>query len=120
MTAMKKAVIRLRTLGRSRIEIGATAVGPDSELFFGFVLYLAVERGRPVPRGRLRELFWPQASEEKARHSLRQLLYRLRQLEVDVQASAGHVTLPASQVDVDFARVADHLAAPAGESGGGG
>ena len=70
---------RLEVLGIPRV------VEPDSlkpvELPLGKPLgllsYLVVE-GRPVPREELGRLLWPGASEQKARHSVRQALWLLR------------------------------------------
>ena len=92
-------MIRLRTLGDSTIEVGTSRIGPDSTVLFALLLYLAVERGRPIPRARLRELLWPGVPEKKAWHSLRQLLYRLRQMGVPIDADGGQIMLDASAVD---------------------
>ena len=95
-------MIRLRTLGDSTIEIGGTRIGPDSVVLFGLVVYLAMQEGRPVPRARLRELFWPDTSESRAWHSLRQFIDRLRSLGIVLQVTKSHVTLDAAVVDFDL------------------
>jgi len=53
---------------------------PTSERLFSFALHLCVRAGEPVARGDLIEMFWPASDEMRGRHSLRQMLYRLREL----------------------------------------
>jgi DNA-binding SARP family transcriptional activator len=69
-------VIHLHTLGDTLIKVGEKNVRPSSPLVFGALLYLAMERGRRVPRAALQELLFPEADERSGAHSLRQLLYR--------------------------------------------
>ena len=61
-----------------------------------------MERGRSVPKERLRALFWPSVPDANARHSLRQILYRVRRLGVDLTTTASTVVLNDSAVDADF------------------
>ncbi len=66
------------------------------------VLASAGDRG--VSRERLAGLFWPEADEERARHSLRQALYALRQeLETEVVQSAAILSLDRSALGSDIA-----------------
>jgi DNA-binding SARP family transcriptional activator len=95
-------MIRLRTLGQNTIEVGGVRIGPESTVLFGLLLFLAVHRGRTVSRSRLRELLWPGVPEDRAWHALRQLLYRVRRLGIDLETDASHVMLSASHVDADF------------------
>jgi DNA-binding SARP family transcriptional activator len=45
-----------------------------------FLAYLAIHSTRPVTRQEIAFLFWPDSNENQARTSLRQLIFRLRQL----------------------------------------
>ena len=72
-------VLRLLTLGGLGIESDDGSVAPrlrPPRLALLAVLAAAGERG--VSRERLAALFWPDADEEHARHSLRQARYALR------------------------------------------
>src|SRR4051812_16475842 len=67
-------MIRLRTIGQISVHIGDKPVAASNELIIAALLYLIAERGRPVPRKTLGELFFPDGD----KHSVRQLIYRLR------------------------------------------
>src|SRR5262245_21005833 len=96
-------MILVRALGRCVIQVEDTAVTADSEVVFGLLLYLTVHAGRPVARRTLVDLFWPTADDRRARHCLRQTIYRLRGLRVPLRTTAATVTLSADVVarDVD-------------------
>ncbi|MDQ3997674.1 MAG: AAA family ATPase [Gemmatimonadota bacterium] len=94
----------LRTLGESVIEVGEARIGPSAPHMFAALLYLALESGRRVPRARLQELLFPTSDERSGSHSLRQLLYRIRRLGVELNCDAAGVLLPASLVAADFQR----------------
>jgi DNA-binding SARP family transcriptional activator len=95
-------VIKLHTLGDAVITVGDREVRPTSPTVFAALLYLGVERGQRVPRAALQELLFPEASERSGAHSLRQLLYKLRQLGAPVQAEGDVVSLPADAVSDDY------------------
>lgn len=56
----------------------------------GLLAYLAVESGRPHQRAFLAALLWPDQSDERARHSLRQALSTLRRM-VDDRSETPYV-----------------------------
>jgi hypothetical protein len=89
-------------LGESVIEVGEARIGPSAPNMFAALLYLALEAGRRVPRVRLQELLFPTSDERKGSHSLRQLLYRMRRLGVELEGDANSVTLPSDKVASDY------------------
>lgn len=94
-------MIRLRAVGECVIEVGeGRVVGPDAEMAFAVLLVLALARGRPLGRQWLVDLLWPATTEARARHNLRQTLYKLRQLGVPVEGR-GH------QLLLHFEEIAD-------------
>lgn len=95
-------MVILRTLGECIIEVGATRYGPGSPHLFGLLLFLAMNRGRTVPRGTLHATFFPEASEANAGHSLRQLVYRLRSSGAPIETESSGLRLAADQVADDF------------------
>jgi predicted ATPase/DNA-binding SARP family transcriptional activator len=72
----------------------------------GLLAYLSVEADRPHTRAFLAGLFWPEQSDERARHSLRQALSTLRRV-LDDQAVAGSYLL-AVRDSVQFNRDASY------------
>ena len=71
--------VRLTTLGSPRVSLAGEEIPslPRKPVTFGLLVYLAVER--EVTRDQLLTVFWPESSPEKARHTLSQTLYELRQ-----------------------------------------
>lgn len=96
-TQPKTAVVTLHTVGECRIVIAhagaTTTLTPASDRLFSLTLLLAAELGRAAPRARIAELLWPDLPPAAARHPLRQLLYRLRQLGVTVDSNDAHLSL---------------------------
>src|SRR5829696_787102 len=88
--SLRGGMIRLRTLGECLIEVDGTALSPESDVLFTVLLHLTAERDRRLSRGAVAELFWPDLSPKRARHCLRQVLYRLRALGLDVHAEHEH------------------------------
>src|SRR5262249_14033249 len=71
--------------------------------------YLALRPGVAHPRDKLATLLWPEASDGRARHSLRQLLLELRRALASAAASclvesSSTVALVAGAVEVDVPR----------------
>jgi DNA-binding SARP family transcriptional activator len=94
-------MIYVRTLGRASIAVGDQRITPDTDRRFALLLYLAAEQGRPVPKAALRELIYPDRTEENAAHSLRQVVYKLRCAGVDLRSTATALELPLEEVQLD-------------------
>jgi DNA-binding SARP family transcriptional activator len=84
-------MIVLTTLGSSAIHIDGHRLLPAAGRPFAAALYLAVERGREVPRAVLQELLFPGVPARKGAHSLRQLLYQLRKAGLAVEGDTTHL-----------------------------
>lgn len=93
-TSFPLAMLRLSTIGPVSIRIGDVHVPPSNQQVFSALLYLTVERGKPTPRRTMVELFFPGSSEEGGSHSLRQLIYRLRKLGVQIDGDQLILSLP--------------------------
>ncbi len=96
-------MIHLHTLGDALIRVGDREIRPTSPMVFAALLYLGLERGQRVPRSALQELLFPDADERSGAHSLRQLLYKLRQLGAPIDADAGSVSVRREDVHHDAA-----------------
>ena len=91
------------TFGTPFFETEAGRVEPDAELHFAVLLLAAVadpEVG--VPRDELAQLLWPRVPLEAARHSLRQAMYRIRQLAIPLHLRRGQVMLDEEDTEVDL------------------
>src|SRR5258705_4926240 len=87
------SVVRLFTVGDCRIEVGQHSVLPNASHMFATLLYLGLERGRWIARTELSELLFPEDDAERASHSLRQLLYKLRRIGTPLESTAQTVRL---------------------------
>jgi tetratricopeptide (TPR) repeat protein len=106
-----RAHIFVRTLGSVAIHVGKRQLGPSSGRIFALLLYLASRRGHPCSRQVAQELLFPSVSDGQAAHSLRQLLYRLRQLGAPVVADSDQLSIRLEDVSVDWWDIlsTDHL-----------
>ena len=103
--------VRLTTLGRPRafLDERELATLPGRPVTFGLLVFLAVER--EATRDRLTSVFWPESPQEKARHTLSQTLYEIKQsLGEGWAESSGNTLRVSDSVEVDcleFIRLAD-------------
>ena len=69
----------LTTLGNPSVRVGEAELSalPGKPVTFGLLVHLAMER--EAPRDRLLGVFWPESPQDRARHTLSQTLYELRQ-----------------------------------------
>src|SRR5690242_20443199 len=114
-------MIYVHTLGTASIDVGPCTINPTSPRKFALLLYLAAERGRSVPRTTLQELIFPDQLDRNGRHSLRELVYQLRQLGAEVETGGEGLRIPEARVQTDYDAVvegdmpgADHVAAAGG------
>jgi DNA-binding SARP family transcriptional activator/Cdc6-like AAA superfamily ATPase len=107
------ATILLETLGVARLRVGGTIVEPHAARSFGMLLFLAEERGRDVPRGELQGMIFPDQSERSSRHSVRQMLYRLRRIGAGLETSGELVRIPEDAVRADYSSITLTLPAAA-------
>ena len=97
-------MIFVHTLGTASIDVGSCSITPTSPRKFALLLYLAAERGRRIPRSVLQELIFPDQAERNARHSLRELIYQLRQVGVEIDPRPDALELiTAVRLDYDAA-----------------
>ena len=91
------------TFGPPYFETELGRIEPESEVHFGLLLF--VSAGDPaggVPRDELAETLWPDSQLELGRHSLRQAMYRLRQLGVPIHLRGGQVILEEDDTEIDL------------------
>jgi DNA-binding SARP family transcriptional activator/tetratricopeptide (TPR) repeat protein len=94
--------LTIRAIGGCSIAIGKTTVNPDSAVLFALGLYMAVRAGRPTTRAELREVFWPDTPEAAGRHSLRQMLYKLKRAGLAFDGDGDVVMLEPGDVTGDL------------------
>ncbi|MBL8984230.1 MAG: AAA family ATPase, partial [Gemmatimonadetes bacterium] len=94
--------MRALTFGPPVFETPIARIEPDAEVLFGLLLYVSAADPRGVSRDELSRIIWPSATTEQGRHSLRQALYRLRQLGVPIHLRAGLVSIEENDTEIDL------------------
>lgn len=95
----------LRLLGPLELADPEGRVVATRSLPLLLLAYLALER-RAVPRGSLARLFWPASEPERARHSLRQTLLRIRGLLPEaIESDEDWVRVVPGSVGLDLHRM---------------
>ncbi len=98
-------MLRLHSLGQSVIEAPGGRLTPESTRKFALVLYLLSETGRQIPRSRLTELIFPDRPDSSARHSLRELVYQLHKLGIELRSDSSGIGLDAGKAWIDYSNV---------------
>ena len=96
--AIGRPLICLQTLGAATILIGGTPLTLTSETLFSLLLRLASAPDMRVNRDELLATLWPGQPDARRRANLRQTLYKLRGVGVDISMRETTVELDASQV----------------------
>lgn len=97
------AQIEVRGLGANEIRIGRRRITPATEVVFALAFYLCVRAGERLTRDEVMELFWGTGDVTKGRHSLRQMLYKLRQRGFELDEDGEELYLDPSRLVSDVA-----------------
>lgn len=93
--------IEVRGLSAAEIRVGETRITPSQERVFQTVFYLAIRAGERIPRSDLVETLWGTEPTARGRQSLRQMLYRLRQMGLTLDESGDTVQLDPARLRCD-------------------
>ncbi|MEQ8174591.1 MAG: BTAD domain-containing putative transcriptional regulator [Syntrophomonadaceae bacterium] len=80
---LQPALFTIKLLGMFNIAVNGVAIPArewKTKKILGIFKYLAVNRGKAVPRDRLMEVFWPDAKKKQASTSLATALYELKKV----------------------------------------
>lgn len=95
-------MITVRALGASEIRIGRKRLPVSAEVVFALGLYLCTRAGERLTRDELCEVFWGDGRDALGRHSLRQMLYRLRRHGLTLDENGEELYLDPARVDSDL------------------
>jgi DNA-binding SARP family transcriptional activator len=94
LPALERGQVLFRTLGTAEIHIGGGGViAPGAERMFSLLAVVGMSHEHVIARESLMEIVWPGMDDTSARHSLRQHVYKLRQLGVEIESSRASVRL---------------------------
>jgi predicted ATPase/DNA-binding SARP family transcriptional activator len=97
--------VRVRVVGACEITIGRTKVRPDSAVLFALLLYLTARAGERVARADILDFLWPGQPDAPRRHSLRQIVYRIRRAGLECDVDGADLTIDIERVDSDINRI---------------
>ncbi len=101
------ALLSIDVLGPLQVCIdGKPVTAMESVKVRALLAYLAVESGRAHTRTSLVGLFWPDFTEESARHNLRQALFNLRQALGDLSSETPFIKV--TRDEIEFNRQSDY------------
>jgi DNA-binding SARP family transcriptional activator len=98
-------MLRLKSLGQTLIEVDGARLTPVAETLFAIALYLVMEAGKPVGRDELARLIWPNVSETRAQHGLRQVLYKLKSIGAEIETNRTSVALRPRSFEADYTQL---------------
>lgn len=97
-------MIQVRTLGECVIEIDGVAVQPKSQQVFATLLFLILQAGHRITRQRLATTLWPDLDERRALTTLRQVVYSLRRLGIELHWDTLAVFVSSRDVELDITK----------------
>ncbi len=72
---------------------------------FALAIYTCVRAGERIQRDSIAEMFWPGSEIERARHNLRQMIYRLRLAGLPIESDGDSVLVETHELDCDATRI---------------
>ncbi|MDQ8165222.1 MAG: AAA family ATPase [Gemmatimonadota bacterium] len=78
---------------------------PDAAVLFAVILYLGVRAGKRIPRAELLELIWTDVADPARRHSLRQIVYRLKRAGLELDLDGDDLCVEPDRVRCDLSAV---------------
>lgn len=101
-------MVILHALGQCLIRTSLATITPRAELGFALATRLIADRGRRFSRRHLAALFWPDADERTAAHSLSEALHKLRRRGLPIETDEAHaVWVPRDAAGIDVERIGD-------------
>ncbi|MCE9600661.1 MAG: AAA family ATPase [Gemmatimonadetes bacterium] len=97
-------MITVRAIGAAEVQIGRKRITKSTELVLAVAVYLCVRAGERLTRDEMIDMFWPGGDPAKGRHSLRQMLYKLRLKGFTLDEDGESLLLDRERVDCDAAR----------------
>lgn len=97
-------MIQVRAIGAAEVQIGRKRITKSTEMVLALAVYLCMRAGERLTRDEIVDVFWPGRDIAKGRHSLRQMLYRLRLKGFTLDEEGEELHLDPSRVDCDATR----------------
>lgn len=97
-------MIQVRAIGAAEVQVGRKRITKSTEMMLALAVYLCVRAGERVTRDEVVDMFWPGRDLAKGRHSLRQMLYRLRLKGFTLDNDGEELHLAPARVECDATR----------------
>jgi len=93
----------VQTMGAYRLQVGDTTISTRSGMVFPLLVRLLYSPGFSAPRGQVLDALWPDEADARRNGNLRQLLYKLRLMGLDIVQVDELIRLSPAQVKPVFA-----------------
>ena len=100
-------MITVRAIGAAEVRIGRKRITQSTEMVLAVAVYLCVRAGDRMTRDEVVDVFWPGSDLAKGRHSLRQMLYKLRLKGFTLDEDDESLQIDRERVDCDATRALD-------------
>ncbi len=100
-------MITVRAIGAAEVRIGRKRITQSTEMVLAVAVYLCVRAGERMTRDEVVDVFWPSGDLAKGRHSLRQMLYKLRLKGFTLDEDDESLQIDRERVDCDATRALD-------------
>ena len=85
--------VRVQAYGVCTVDVSGNRLGRGADIVVSVLLFLVHAPGMQMPRAAIMQMLWPRSPELRQRGNLRQALYKLRLMGVEV-AMNGDVVVP--------------------------
>lgn len=100
--ARPAVTVRVQAFGTLTIDVAGTRLGRGADIVQAVLLFLVSAPGMQLRRESIIDRLWPGSPEKRQRGNLRQVLYKLRLMGVDVEMTGDLVVLDGRQIEATF------------------
>jgi len=94
--------VRVQAYGACTVDVAGNRLGRGADIVVSILLFLVSAPGMQMPRETIIQMLWPRSPEKRQRGSLRQALYKLRLMGIEVAMNGDLVVLGARQIEPTF------------------
>ncbi|MBC8086243.1 MAG: AAA family ATPase, partial [Phycisphaerae bacterium] len=94
--------VRVQAYGVCTVDVAGSRLGRGADIVVSVLLFLVSAPGMQMPRDAIMGMLWPNSTEKRRQGNLRQVLYKLRLMGVDVQLQGDVVVLDGRQIEPTF------------------
>lgn len=94
--------VRVQAYGACTVDVAGSRLGRGADIVVSVLLFMVSAPGMQMPREAIVQMLWPNSPEKRQQGNLRQVLYKLRLMGVDIEMRGDVVVLDGRQVESTF------------------